>query len=96
MAPGRKSIVHQHSGWLIPLGLGLAILALSGLFLLWDLRPSLRAGLPSADTAPLDVSVRGLRLSVPANYIEPSPARGGQDTLALIPRFPAMNGYTLD
>ena len=36
---GEQADIRQHSGWLIPLGLALVILALCGLFLLYDLRP---------------------------------------------------------
>jgi len=37
---GERGEIHQHSGWLIPLGVILVILALSGMFLLYYLRPA--------------------------------------------------------
>jgi hypothetical protein len=76
-ADERPDEIHQHSGWLIPLGFLAVIMVLSGLFLLYDLRPGPgpRGG-RTADDAPVQLTVRGLKLTVPANYIDSSEARG--------------------
>jgi len=93
-----QSAIHQHSGWLIPLGFAAAILALSGMFLLWYLRPAPgpRSVAPTEDEALVQLSVRGLRLAIPANYIETAAARGGgpRDVLALFALIPSMHGYS--
>jgi hypothetical protein len=95
----REDDIHQHSGWLIPLGLGLAVLALCGIFLAWYLRPGPRPqGTPTGQSTLVHLTVRGLRLAVPANYIENAAARRGgmQDTVALAALFPGMQGYSED
>jgi hypothetical protein len=89
--------IHQHSGWLIPLGLLVVIAVLSGLFLLYDLRPGPgpRSG-RSADAQPVTLSVRGLKLTVPANYLDnnDSQAGGDRDVLALSALLPDLRGYS--
>ena len=96
MKPERHNVIRQHSGWLIPLGFALAILALSALFLAWYLRPGPQPGALTASDAPVALSVRGLRLAVPANYITSAASRSGghQDTLALAALLPDMRGYS--
>jgi len=96
-AGGRKDEIHQHSGWVIPLGFLAAILLLSGLFLGWYLRPGAK---PSGDTftgqsAIVDLHVRGVPFAVPANYLEGGAARAGGDvdSLGLAALFPDMRGY---
>jgi hypothetical protein len=89
--------IHQHSGWLIPLGIGFLILALCGLFLAWYLRPGPRPhAAPTSQPTPVRLSLRGLTLVVPANYIENAAARRGgtQDGVALTAIFPGMEGYS--
>jgi hypothetical protein len=94
-----KGEIHQHSGWLIPLGLLGVIVALSGFFLLYYLRPPpapFRDNRPTAAATIVDLSVRGLRLHIPARYIESRAARGGgdQDVIPLFAALPDMRGYS--
>src|ERR1700710_1010027 len=96
-AAGKSDDVHQHSGWLIPLGLAIAILGFCGLFLGWYLRPGPKAGVaPTGKSNIVQVSVRGVAFAIPANFIESSAARGGgdQDSVALAALFPGMRGYS--
>jgi hypothetical protein len=90
---------HRHSGWLIPLGLFTVVAALSGIFLLYDLRPApgpFRDNRPTAAVTMVGISVRGLELTVPARYIESRAARGGgdQDVVPLFAALPDMRGYS--
>jgi hypothetical protein len=89
--------IHQHSGWLIPLGVGFLILALCGLFLAWYLRPGPRPhAAPTSQPTPVSLSLGDLTLVVPANYIENAAARrgGAQKAVALMAIFPNMAGYS--
>ena len=89
--------IHQHPGWLIPLGFLVVIVLLSGLFLLYDLRPGPgpRGG-RSGDAEPVALSVRGLKLAVPANYLDNSDSRANteRDVLTLSALLPDMRGYS--
>lgn len=94
---GRGEEIHQHSGWLIPLAFGLAILLLSGLFLGWYLRPGPKGGgMPTVQSHAVELKVRGVPFSIPANYIESAAARAGgeQDNLTLAALFPSWAGYS--
>ena len=62
--------VHQHSGWLIPLGFLALILLLSGLFLLYYLRPGPHDAVPDGDMRMVSLSVGNAHFEVPANYIK--------------------------
>jgi hypothetical protein len=89
--------VHQHSGWLIPLGLAIAILGFCGLFLGWYLRPGPKAGAaPTGQSTIVPVTVRGVNFAIPANFIESSAARAGgdQDSIAVAALFPSFHGYS--
>lgn len=89
--------IHQHSGWLIPLAFGGAILLLSGLFLGWYLRPGLRTpAAPTGQSNLVELTVRGAGFAIPANYIQSPAARGGgdQNSLALAALFPSLQGYS--
>jgi hypothetical protein len=92
---GQREDVHQHSGWLIPLGFFLAILALSSLLLGWYLRPSLRPA-PTARSTLVQARVRGVAFAIPANYLAGAAARAGgdQDAIALQALFPSFRGYS--
>jgi hypothetical protein len=95
----REGEIHQHSGWLIPLGLLGVIAALSGFFLLYYLRPPsapFRDSRPTSAVTLVDLSVRGLRLHIPARYIESRAARSGgdQDVIPLFAALPDMRGYS--
>lgn len=93
---GTREDIHRHSGWLIPLGFAAAILLLCALFLGWYLRPGPRDSAPTDRAAPVQLTVAGQPLSVPANYIENPAARAGGalDQLALVALFPSWNGYS--
>ncbi|MBV9550457.1 MAG: hypothetical protein JO256_12380 [Alphaproteobacteria bacterium] len=89
--------VHQHSGWWFPGVILGAITLLSGVFLLYDLRPDIRpSGDRTSDTVPIRLSVGDLVLMVPANYLESRPARAGgpQHTVTLSALLPDLRGYT--
>jgi hypothetical protein len=98
--PGSEQAeIHQHSGWLIPLGLALVILALCGAFLLYDLRPGtglFRNNAPTADARTVNIAVRGVKLNVPGNYLESRATRrgGDLDVLNLSALLPDMRGYS--
>ena len=99
-AEDRPEEVHQHSGWLIPLIFLAVIGVLAALFLMYDLRPGIgpRAAGRSPDDTPIALSVRGLRLNVPANYLDDAQARSGgeQETLHLTALFPDFRGYSAE
>lgn len=94
---GQKEEIHRHSGWLIPGGFFFAILVLSGLLLGWYLRPGPRAvTVPTGQSSRVTISLRGVSLSVPANYIESAAARAGgeMDGVTLTMLFPSWRGYS--
>jgi hypothetical protein len=88
--------VHQHSGWLIPLGFLALILLLSGLFLLYYLRPGPHDAVPDGDMRMVSLSVGNAHFEVPANYIKTAAARKGgpQKTLPLVALLPDLTGYS--
>lgn len=94
---GQKEEIHRHSGWLIPGGFFFAILVLSGLLLGWYLRPGPRpVTAPTGQSSRVTISLRGVSLSVPANYIESAAARAGgeMDGVTLTMLFPSWRGYS--
>ena len=95
-----QSEIHQHSGWLIPLGLAVVILVLCGLVLLYDLRPALlfRNNAPTADASSVSFSVRGVHFAIPGNYLESRASRrgGDLDVLTLSAVLPNMQGYSTE
>lgn len=91
--------IHQHSGWLIPLGVATLIAALCVAFLLYYLRPSpgvLRDNRPTAEARVIDIRVHGLKLRVPARYIASRAQRtgGDLDQVSLFASLPDMRGYS--
>jgi hypothetical protein len=91
--------VHQHSGWLIPLAMMVVIAALCGVLLLYYLRPppgTFADGRPTAATRIVALTIHGLKLHVPARYIETRAARSGgdRDAVALFAALPDMRGYS--
>ena len=93
------SEIHQHSGWLVPLGLFGVIAALSGFFLLYYLRPTpapFRDNRPTAAATMIDLMVRGIGLHIPARFIEARAIRSGgdRDAVSLFAALPDMRGYT--
>lgn len=91
-----RTIIHRHSGWIIPLGFAAMVLLVCGLFLAWYLRPGPRGGAPSIDTTPVRLTVGGLALSVPVNHIETTSARAGglREAVNLFALYPSMRGYS--
>lgn len=90
--------VHQHSGWWFPAVILIAIAVLSGVFLLYDLRPgmSLKGVGRTGDVVPVRLSVSGMALVVPANYLDSRTARqgGDQDAVTMSALIPDMRGYS--
>lgn len=88
--------IHQHSGWWFPFAILAVVAVLSGLLLLYDLRPGPRSGARTDDATPVHLSLGGLALVVPANYLDTRAAREGgpQDTLTLSALLPDMRGYS--
>lgn len=96
---GRGNEIHQHSGWLVPLGLFGVVVALSGFFLLYYLRPPpapFRDNRPTAAATMVNLRVRGIVLHIPARFIEARAVRAGgdRDTVSLFAALPDMRGYT--
>lgn len=91
-----RTIIHRHSGWIIPLGFAAMVLLVCGLFLAWYLRPGPRGGAPSIDTTPVRLMVGGLALWVPVNHIETASARAGgvREAVNLFALYPSMRGYS--
>lgn len=96
MSQDRSDDVHQHSGWLIPLGFVILVAVLCALMLLYYLRPGPRDAVPVGDARAVSLSVGGLPLTVPANYIKSRAARSGgpQAALSLVALLPDMAGYS--
>lgn len=93
--------IRRRSGWLIPLGVFLVTLILSALFLLYYLAPSAPSFLeeqiaPTSRTDPVALRVHGLKLWIPANYLEYESARqgGARKDLALFAILPDMAGWS--
>ena len=93
--------IKQRSGWLIPLAVFAAIALLSALFLLFYLAPTPTSFIeehqsPTSRTDPVRISVGGLSLVIPANYLLYASARQGGDRkqVALFAKFPDFDGYS--
>ena len=91
--------IRRRSGWLIPLAIFIVTAGLSALFLLYYLapRPSFTGErpFPTARTDVVALSVGGLSMRVPANYLLYSSARQGGDLkeAAMIAVLPDFRGY---
>lgn len=88
--------IHQHSGWLIPLGFLILVGVLSGLMMLYYLRPGPHDTVPEGDARTVSLTVAGLKLNIPANYIKSADARrgGDQKALSLVALLPDLTGYS--
>jgi hypothetical protein len=91
--------IHQHSGWLIPLGFAAAVAALCAALLLYYLRPApgaLRGNRPTEAATMVAVQIQGLTLHIPARYIAARAARNGDDpdSVSLLAALPDMRGYS--
>ena len=96
-----EPVLHQHSGWLLPLGVFVITAALSAGVLAYYLlpRPAFffhEQALPSAVTDRVSLTVHDINFSIPANYLEFKKARAGgeQKEVALFALMPAMTGFT--
>jgi len=93
----QRENIHQHSGWLIPAVFLCVIVALSGLFLGWYLRPGPKpAALPTDKSNQVRMKIHNLVFAIPANYIQNSATRSGgeQESVALAALFPSWLGYS--
>jgi hypothetical protein len=92
----QREETHGHSGWLLPLAIGFAILLLSGLFLGWYLRPGPKVEQATDQPTPVELTVGGQAFAIPANYIANPGARGGGDqaSVTMAALFPSWHGYS--
>lgn len=97
----RDGDVQQRSGWLIPIVVFVVTAGLSALFLLFYLVPAPTSFIeehpaPTSRTDPVPLTVGGLKLTVPANYIVYRSARTGgrRKEVALFVTYPDFRGYT--
>ncbi len=93
--------IRRRSGWLIPLGVFLITAALSALVLLYYLAPTAPNFLeeqvvPTSNSEPVALNVHGLKLWIPANYLQYESARQGgvRKDLALFAILPDMAGWS--
>ncbi|HEY0106229.1 MAG TPA: hypothetical protein VGB91_09110 [Rhizomicrobium sp.] len=93
--------IRKRSGWLIPLGVFLVTAALSALVLLYYLAPTAPNFLeeqvvPTSDGDLVALEVHGLKLWIPANYLQYASARQGgtRKDLALFAILPDMAGWS--
>jgi hypothetical protein len=93
--------VRKRSGWLIPLAVLVVVAILSGLFLLFYLFPSppllfAEQQVPTSSTNVVALEVNGLKLWIPANYLEfDSSRRGGRRRgVEVFAMMPDMTGWS--
>jgi hypothetical protein len=93
--------VKQRSGWLIPIAVFVVTTVLSAVILLLYLAPTPASFIeehpsPTSRPDPINLSVNGLSLKIPANYIIYSSARQGgpRKDIALFTTFPDFRGYS--
>ena len=97
----REDTVKQRSGWLIPLAVFIVTAILSALFLLYYLAPTPSSFIeehqsPTSRTDTVRVSVGGLSLKIPANYLIYASARQGgpRRQVELFADYPDFHGYS--
>ena len=93
--------IRKRSGWLIPLGVFLITLVLSAIILLYYLAPSApnfvdEQVAPTSRTDIIALRVHGLKLWIPANYLEFESSRQGGATkdIAMFALLPDMAGWS--
>jgi len=92
---GNREEMVRHSGWLIPGAFFVALLLLSGLMLVWYLRPGPMSPLaPTGQSAPVHISLGGISFAIPANYIEDARVGGAMQSVRLVTLFPSWHGYS--
>jgi hypothetical protein len=96
-------IIRKRSGWMIPLGVFLVTLVLSALLLIYYLAPSAPNFLeeqasPTARTDLVALRVHGLKLWIPANYLQyASSRRGGAfKDVSMFALLPDLAGWSDD
>jgi hypothetical protein len=95
------STIRKRSGWLIPLGVFLVTFVLSGLVLLYYLAPSPQSFVneqvsPTAKADLIALRVHGMKLWIPANYLQFESARqgGAKKDIALFALLPDFAGWS--
>jgi len=93
--------IRKRSGWLIPLAVFVVTVALSALVLVYYLAPSPQTFVneqpaPISDQTPVALRVHGLKLWVPANYIQFASVRqgGARRDVALVAILPDLAGWS--
>ena len=93
--------IRKRSGWMIPLGVFLVTLVLSSLLLLYYLAPSAPNFLdeqvsPTARHDLVALRVHGLKLWIPANYLQYESSRrgGAQKDISMFALLPGLSGWT--
>lgn len=93
--------VRKRSGWLIPLGVLVVILILSGGFLLFYLFPSppplfAEQQSPTSDATAVALEVNGQKLWIPSNYLQFESARHGgrRRDIELFALLPDLSGWS--
>jgi len=93
--------VRKRSGWLIPLAVLAVTVILSAFFLLYYLFPTppplfAEQQSPTSDTTPVELEIGGLKLWIPANYMEfESTRHGGRRREApLFAILPDLSGWS--
>ena len=93
--------IRKRSGWLIPLAVLVVLSILSGLFLLFYLFPSppplfAEQQSPTSSTKVVALKVNGLKLWIPANYLEYDSARlgGTRRSVELFAMMPDLSGWS--
>lgn len=93
--------VRERSGWMLPIAIVAAIGLLSAFFLLYYLAPNPRSfieehEMPSSRTDRVHLSIGGLALDIPANYLRYASARrgGSRREIALFAKLPELSGYS--
>jgi hypothetical protein len=96
-----EDTVQKRSGWLIPLAVIVVVAILSGLFLLFYLFPSppplfAEQQSPTSNTNVVALEVNGLKLWIPANYLEFDSARRGgrRRVVEVFAIMPDMTGWS--
>lgn len=99
--PDSDGIIRKRSGWMIPLGVFLVTLVLSALLLIYYLAPSAPNFLeeqvsPTSRTDLVALRVHGLKLWIPANYLQyASTRRGGPfKDVSMFARLPELTGWS--
>lgn len=93
--------IRQRSGWLIPIGVFAITALLSVMVLLYYLFPAPESLIeehpaPTSRADAVALSINGIRMSIPANYILYKSARQGgvRNDIRLITTFPEFRGYS--